>query len=61
MNFTDYFFIFSEHIESEKKKYKDNENKINNSKFNRSYLSIGSDMHFNNLKNYEKIKLLQSI
>ncbi len=48
------YFIFDNHIEKEKSYFIENfENKVGKF-YNDSYISIGSDMHFNNLTNFEK-------
>ncbi|HZJ89199.1 MAG TPA: metallophosphoesterase [Bacilli bacterium] len=48
------FFIFDNHVEKEKAKFKEENKKTTESEYNNAYLSISSDMHFNELNNYEK-------
>ncbi len=48
------YFIFNTHIERERLSFIDNELNLHQSNYNDNYLSITSDMHFNNLQNYEK-------
>lgn len=48
------FFIFDNYVEKEKAKFQEEREIANDSEYNNTYLSISSDMHFNELDNYEK-------
>lgn len=48
------FFLFNHHIEIEKANFVNEKHEVEPSTYNNSYLSIASDMHFNNFNHYEK-------
>src|SRR5690606_21398402 len=48
------FFLFIHHIESEKNRFISEKNFAEPSDYNDGYLSIISDMHFNDFNKYEK-------
>ena len=48
------FFLFNHHIDMEKANFVNEKNEFELSSYNDSYLSIASDMHFNNFNYYEK-------